>query len=272
MRILTSKQVLTGIKNGFTVKDFCTKYGMKGEGDFLIQLEKAFPHAGSDQALREIRKNEKSRQKNYRKSATIKISPEKGVDKVEKQDPLTVLTSKEATLSSEMINLENQHKQLAGERRVYLSKLRDEQQKVDEICAELQRLQVAYEEAAKQNNKIVKQMNQLSETRAKKLAELTTVREQITKLETTTIAIYEDGKFEVVEGAEASLEVDENEMNTLTHQLMEKKICEDLTVKQIKILSRLLLVSKNSPRKVGFIFDSTALEQAYLTTSKLLSP
>ena len=68
MRTLTSKQVLTGIKNGFTVKDFCTKYGIKGESNFLIQLEKAFPTAGADQALREIRKNEKSRKRGEKES------------------------------------------------------------------------------------------------------------------------------------------------------------------------------------------------------------
>ena len=275
MRSLTSKQVRTGIKNGFTVKDFCTKYGFKGERDFLAQLEKAFPNAGGDQALREIRKNEKNRQKTTKRPAATtksKSTPRRGVDKVEKKkvvDPLTTLKSTEATLSSEVINLENQHKQLAGERRDCLSKLREKQQKVDEIYAELQKLQTAYEEVAKKNNGIVKQMNQISKVRAEKLAELTSVREQITKLETTIIAIYKDGKFEVVEGAAVSLEVNENDLSNLAHQLMEKDICEDLTIKQIKILSKLLLISQNSLRKVEFIFDSSALEKAYLASKPL---
>lgn len=281
MRSLTSKQVRTGIKNGFTVKDFCTKYGIKGESNFLIQLEKAFPNAGADQALREIRKNEKEhRQRTAKKpvttvkKATTSSTPRKGVDKVEKKkkvDPLASLKSTEVALSSEVIRLENQHKQLAGERRGHLLKLRGIQQKVDEIYAELDKQQSAYEEAATEANKIINQMNQISQVRAEKLAELTSVREQVTKLETTTIAIYKDCNMEVVEGSAVSLEFNEEEVSSLAHQLMEKDICENLTIKQIKILSKLLLISQNSTRKVEFIFDSSNLEKAYLASKPLSS-
>lgn len=267
MRTLTSKQVRTGIKNGFTVKDFCTKYGIKGESNFLIQLEKAFPNAGADQALREIRKNEKNR----KKPTVKKQAPRKGVDKVTKKDPLAVLKSTEATLSSEVMSLENQHKQLAGERRASLGKLRGIQRKVDEIYSELDKQQSLYEAAATEANAIVKQMNQISQVRAEKLTELISIREQITKLETTTIAIYKDGKFEVVEGSAVSLEVNEEDLSNLAHRLMENEICEDLTIKQIKILSKLILISQNSLRKVEYIFDSSALEKAYLASKPLSS-
>ncbi len=266
MRMLTSKKIKTGIKNGFTVKDFCAKYSIKGEANFLTQLENAFP-AGADEALREIRKNEKNRRKFVKKPvvAVENPIPEKEVEVTEKQadDSLDALKSTEAALSSEVIDLENQHKQLAGERRDCLNKLREKQQRVDEICAELQKLRAAYEEIARQNNEIVRQMNQISGVRSEKLSELISVREQIARLETTTIAVYKDGKLEVVEGPVVPMEVDEEAVSNLAHQLMENKICEDLTIKQVRLLAKVFLIAKNSPTKLGFMFDSSALEKAY---------
>ena len=278
MRTLTSKMIKTGIKNGFTVKDFCTKHDIKGEGNFLIQLDKAFPNAAAaDQALREIRKNEKERRyKAARKPSgakkAAKSTTRKGDDSVEKKiDPLASLKSTEDALSSEVIGLENQHKELAGKRRDYLLKMREIQKEVDKVYAELDKQQSAYEKAATEANKIIKQMNQVSQVRAEKLIKLTSVREQIKKLETATVAVYEDCNFEVVDGAAVDFEFKEDEVSALTHRLMEEEICENLTIKQIKTLSKLLIISKNTLRKVEFIFDSSNLEKAYLA-SKPLSP
>lgn len=270
MRTLTSKMVRTGIKNGFTVRDFCKKYNIKGETSFLEQLDRAFPNAGADQALREIRKNEKQLQHHKSKKSVMEATTtsRKGDDKVEKTtQKLDVLKSTETALSNEVINLENQHKELATERRECLQELRGIQQKVDEICAELDRQHSLYKETAGKANQIIRQMNQLSGIRAGKLSELTSVREQIKKLETTTIAVYKDCDFEVVEGAKITAEISEDEVSALTHKLMEEDICEELTIKQIKILSRLILISKKSFQKVEFIFDSSALEKAYLASS-----
>lgn len=274
MRTLTSKAVKTGIKNGFTVKDFCKKYGIQGEGNFMIQLEKAFPNGGCDQVLREIHQNEKSHRHTKRKPAASPVTTTPTPRKeavVIKKSALEALEAKEAELSKQVIDLENQHKQLAGERRGYLQKLRSIQQKVDEICQELGKQQTAYEETANLNNGVVRQMNKISKVRAEKLAELTTVRGEITKLRTTIIAVYDDCGFEIVEGNTISLEPEQSEVGTLTHQLAELEICENLTIKQIKTLAKLILISKNTSSKTEFIFDSSDLEQAYLA-SKPLSP
>ena len=287
MRTLTSKKVKEGIKNGLTIDGFCKKYDIKDENDFLLQLEKAFPKAGADQALRDIRKNEKLAHKATVKAVAIDVvtdtvtdtatdtvadvvtTPGKEGDKVQ---TLENLKSTEANLSSEVMNLENQHKELAGKRRECLQKLRTVQQKVDELVAELETQQSVYEETATKANEIIKQMNQVSSIRAEKLTELNTVREQIVKLETTIIAVYEDCSFELVDGLQISLETEDGEVVEMFHYLMEEEICEDLTVKQIKTLSKLLSITSHYPdQKLEFIFDSNSLEQAYLASKPLFS-
>ena len=283
MKTLTSKLVKVGIKNGYTVEDFCNKYGITGEEEFLSQLKKAFP-AGAEQALREIRKNETHRKKKpiivvnhavlmSRKEEVSKVKEQK-VKEEQEVDPLAALKSTESELSAQVIELESRHKQLASERKKCLSELREIQEKVNEFRAEIDRQQSVYKEVAVEANRIIRQMNGVSRDRADKQAELASVREQIAKLETTTIAVCNDGKFEVVEGAAISLDIDEDKLSELSHQLIDNSICEELKAKQIKALARLMtIITDNSSRKVEFIFDSdhADLEKAYLAL-KPLSP
>ncbi|MDO4752626.1 MAG: hypothetical protein Q4A36_00060 [Candidatus Saccharibacteria bacterium] len=267
MRTLTSKVVKTGIKNGFTVKDFCRKYSIMGEGAFLEQLERAFPHGGSEQMLREIRQNEKNRRpKRKQPSVSITTSSNNEVVETKEVNTLEALKIQEASLSNQIIDLESQHKELAGQRRGYLLKLRKIQQKVDEICHELEEMQTAYEKMAVVNNDVVGQMNQISRDRAQKLAELTTVRAEIARLETTTIAVYEDCGVEIVEGKEIAIDP---EIDGLAHRLIEMEICENLTIKQIRTLAKIITISRSTASKVEFIFDNSSLEAAFLASKPL---
>ena len=269
MKTLTSKAVKTGIKNGFTVKDFCRRYNIMGEGVFLEQLDRAFPHGGSEQVLREIRQNEKNRRPRSRRkqpSTTTALENKAKVVETKKASTLEALKIQEASLSDQIIDLENQHKELAGERRGYLMKLREIQQKVDEICRELENQQTAYEETAKLNNGVVRSMNTVSKVRAEKVAELATVRGEIAKLETTTIAVYEDCGIEIVEGKEIAIDP---EIDGLAHRLMEMEICENLTIKQIRTLAKIITISRSTASKVEFIFDNSSLEAAFLASKPL---
>ena len=263
-RTLSAKDIKVGIKNGFTVKDFCTKFNIRGgETSFLEQLERAYPHGGSDQILREIRKNEKRgrvRTVNHRKGGMQ--MQEKALSKIE------VLKSQEADLSAAVIKLETEHKALASEHRNYLKQAREIETKVDKLMAEVKTCSEQFEKIIETNNNIVRKMNAVSEDRAKKLTAMDMVRVEIENLTVVSIGVCNNCAFEMFDNDfNIDLSGKEEQINKLTHQLMDQEICEDLTAKQIRTLSKLIIIRSNSPRKVEFVFDGELglLEKAYTT-------
>ena len=177
---------------------------------------------------------------------------------------MDILKNQEASLSSEVIKLETEHKDLASKHREYLKKARDIEIKVDELNAKIDEYTAKFEEIIEANNELVRKMNSVSMDRAEKLASLDAVRTEIESLTVISIGVLKNCEFEVIEGNfQIDLSRKEEEINVLTHKLMDQEICEDLTARQIRTLSRVIILKNSSSRKLEFVFDSSELESTY---------
>lgn len=264
-RALTAKDVKLGVKNGFTVKDFCTKFNIKGETSFLEKLESAYPNGGAEQMLREIRKNEKRHKGN--KVIINNAQQRRGGNRMAKTQPISridVLRNQEANLSSEIIKLEVEHRDLASEHKNNLRQLRLLQEKYDELDREVKKCRKQLDDVCETDNSIVDKMNGISSNRTEKLASLDAVRAEIESLTVISIGVLKNCEFETIEGNfKIDLSGKEEEINILTHKLMDQEICADLTARQIRTLSRIITLRNSSSRKLEFVFDSSELENTY---------
>lgn len=270
-KTLTSKDIRMGVRNGFTVKDFCRKYGINGKEAFVVQLEKAYPHGGSDQILKEIRKNEKNKSKAHNNTSAKKEGEKQVVEKKSDEERLEDLKAVESTLSNEIMELENEYQSLMTIRRKQLSRMRELEEKVDKLYAEIQGTEVEYDKVVEENNAVVDKMNALIQSRSEKFTNLDATREEIKALTVVVIGVNGDCSLEILDG-QISIELPgkDEEVNNLAHQMVDKEICENLTMKQIKTLARLIIMNVYTSQKIKFIFDEESLEHAY--TASLQDP
>ena len=265
---LTSKDVRMGVRKGFTVKDFCKKYGINGKEAFIVQLEKAYPHGGSDQILKEIRKNEKIKSKAHNNTSTTSSTKKGGEQQVEEEktdeERLEDLKVTENKLSNEVMELEKEYQSFIALRKKQKDRMRELEDKTDKLYAEIQATEAEYDKVVEENNVTVDKTNAVIQSRSEKLASLDETREKIKALTVVSIGVNGDCSLEVLDG-EISIELPgkDDEINNLAHQMMDKEICENLTMKQIKTLAKLIVLDIYSGQKIRFIFDNEVLEKAY---------
>ena len=260
MKRLTSKDVKIGVKNGFTVRDFCAKFSLRNEEAFFEQLKEAYPHGGYDQILREIRNNEKRGKK-------VSGHPhQKGGIRMGKMK-LEVLKAQEAGLKSAAAKLDEEYENLENQYQACTDKAYNLQKQVNKLYVELKNCRSQLNQTRDRFGKIEQQMQVVSADREKNLASLNSIRAEIESLTIVSIGVHGNCELEVMEGnIVLDLSGKEGELNALTHKLADQEICENLTIKQVRTLAKLLIITSADNRKIKFIFDNSDLEAAYLAS------
>ena len=180
-------------------------------------------------------------------------------------DKLTELQKLETSQSDFIINLENQHKELATKHKNCLKCLRSLKEAMDQLEREYQEKGSEYDQTVIKNNEFVSEMNRISKELSEKRSELDATRQQIEDLKRISVFIYSDGKFEVIEG---TVNLDFTGAEEIFDQLVRDEKCETLTVKQLRTLSKALAVFRTN-QNVEFTFDEDAVRQVYALTSQM---
>lgn len=285
---ITQRDVRYGIKHGLDTDGFCEKYGCTND-EFERRIRNLYRH-GASAILDEIHANAKKRNRAGGAKSLLKNAPPPAGSALSAPDlaqstiddiaissepvalttnpkdpsPLQALRTQERQQSDEVISLESEHKSIARRHREYIRQLRQIQEDLIKIKADFETKAAEYQTIVEANNQLVLQMNQISQTRSEKVALLEETRRSIESLTTIVICAYENGTIEPLEKA-SDFELDESGSDTRYTDLLSRAECEDLRLKDIRILSRMLSIVHNATRRVEPIFENTSLEPFFQT-------
>jgi len=291
---ITQRDVRYGIKHGLDTDGFCEKYGCTND-EFERRIRNLYRHDASV-VLDEIHANAKKRNRAGGAKSLLKNAPppagsvlsapdlaQSTIDDIaissesvalintkalttspKDPSPLQALRTQERQQSDEVISLESEHKSIARHHREYIRQLRQIQEDLIKIKADFETKAAEYQTIVEANNQLVLQMNQISQTHSEKVALLEETRRSIESLTTIVICAYENGTIEPLEKT-SGFELDESGSDARYTDLLSRAECEDLRLKDIRILSRMLSIVHNTTRRVEPVFENTSLEPFFQT-------
>ena len=105
-------------------------------------------------------------------------------------------------------------------------------------------------------------MNAVSKQRYPKVMELQELRTKIEKRMAVSLAVYDSGEIVILEGADFNM--DDSGHAEVYSQLIVSEECQELRLKDIKVMAKLLSIASNSERKINLVCDRPEMEEAYL--------
>ena len=266
---LTGKKVRIGIKNGLTLVGFCEKYDC-GVGEFRGRLERIFTQKEVfRQVWGEIQANEK---KPRRTSAPMEVqivtavetSPEPALEEPQEKHSLSLdeLKVLEASYSGEAIEFETRYKNLFQERlacRDAYKRIRDE---LEELKRQFQSKGCEAEKVIRHDEKIVTEMNEISEQYRVKRAALETVRREIEEKSKITVCVFANREIALLDDT-AEITLDDKGHDELFKKLREQEIAEEFRPRDVRLVARILKIQANLNAPVEVLFDDEEIKLAY---------
>ena len=291
---INARELMTKIKKGFNVSDFCAQYACTAE-EFSDFINNTFQQEGKRKEIsRKLRSNEKQKgappatpraqaarkAKAKSKEAAMPEEPAKPEETAASEEPakpeetvasesnaapderteLKKLREREEELSLEVAGIESSHKEAWTEHRAAADTIGVLEQKVEQLKHELEQITSDYESQLAIARAAEQSMNEASELWRTKRAELDEIRSSILALSTIKVYVYDTGEIEAEGEAELVFVNDSDAIyDRLLHDSSE--CLEDLRKKDLRVLSKLLALSKE--QRYAFAFESPALEKAY---------
>lgn len=280
LNTLTAKQLKVGIRAGKTRGDFCADCGCteKELVDKINSLYSRNKRSATD-ILKSIDRNEKK----VRKVISVPIAPvqvkaeivtpplvqekKQPSQKQSQPDVLKTLKAQKAIQSQEVVKLEAEHKELVNQHRVQVNDLRALTEEIDGLRTAFRQKCQKYEEIANRSNQVVSKMKSLSQLIRDKRDVLEETKRQILEHMRVTICAYRDGTIATME--ESDVVLDDAGSDELYQELLGMKECEELRLKDVKVLARLIAIVRNSTLKTEVICDDQSLETVYKILSNL---
>ena len=282
LRRLRGKQLWLYIKQGFTIEDLLEKYQCTKE-ELEKYMEKNFEKKARDSVRRELEKNGKKSgnntavivtQEEISKSTLKEIQKkarqmqEKNIMVMEnKKDSdemsLEKLKDRENALVTEICKQEDERKRTLAIRKTLLEKLVTEKEKILELKKIILQRQKEVDEIFTKMVEIDKKITAESEELSANKKILSEVREYIKVLEKVTIFVYENGeiKEEEAEVAEELPGLDE-----VFDSLIHNELVENLSVKQIRQLAKLLVLTEQRQKQgqnYDLVFESEIVQKIF---------
>ena len=171
------------------------------------------------------------------------------------------LTSLETRQSKQVMALESEHKDLAAEHRALRSRLRELSGSIDQLMAEFQRYHQEFESILSRNAVVEARMNEISAEWSVEREALRATRERIEELSTLTLCVYASGEIAPMDGCEFTL--NDSDWESTREVLLLRDECQELRVKDVGVLARLLMIVKHADCKVEVVCDDDKLEKAF---------
>mgnify|MGYP004590962729 CR=1 FL=1 len=285
LRKLRGKQIWVYIKQGFTIEDLLEKYKCSQE-ELEKYMEKNFEKKARDSVRRKLEKNgkksgnntavivtqeeiSKTTLKEIQKKArqmqekNIMVMKEKENKKDSDEMSLEKLKDRENALVTETCQQEGEHKRTLATRRTLLEKLVTEKEKILELKNIILQRQKEVDEIFTKMVEIDEKITAESEELSANKKILNEVREYIKVLGKVTLFVYENGeiKEEEAEVAEELLESDE-----VFDSLIHNKLVENLSVKQIRQLSKLMVLTEQMQKQgqnYDLVFESEIVQKIF---------
>ncbi len=280
MLVITPADIKNGIKYGVGVDEFCSKYDCTEE-EFERRVRGMY-HGKADEILGEIRASERKHRKDRSRfrsgkvkgtsaglldapmdagDGTVETEQDTAAPAETIESELELLRAEEKTVSDRVMTEENDFQLLLSHHKEKLGELR-------EIQKELLRIKNTFIAKSEQfrlivadDNSLVERMNKISEARRANIKDLERIRERIKVLETVTLYAYDDGNITIIDGP--AMELDDTGSDGLFPELVTNPKCENLTVRQIRLIARMFCIVKNASLPTEVLFDSESVGKAY---------
>ena len=263
--IISAKQVQLAIKNGLTPEEMCEKYGISID-ELNSQIKHLYTNSSKAQEI--LSQLKANRKKPHRRSKEQKPSSEP--EQTDMEGPssesgaktlpdktLSDLQKEEKQLSSEVIELESEHKKLSGQHQAYIEKLRNLQSQIENINKTLIDCETTFNDIAAKADAIVAQMNNVSTLRKNKLAALNGVRQEIEVK--NTVYVTADGSIE------APFVMNDEGFETILAEIVKREEYADFRVRDLKAIARLIKIYEHieSVERLTLICDRKEVEDAF---------
>ncbi|MBQ6375849.1 hypothetical protein IJJ37_02895 [Candidatus Saccharibacteria bacterium] len=189
------------------------------------------------------------------------ISEKEVIATDEQNTALEALKEKETALSKALMDIECDYEVMLNKHRGKIAQLRDAQSELKTIEAKFNEQMAKYQKLVSEDDQLVDELNKLLMQRRESAAVLAELREEIEVLEATTICAYENGTIGVFEGAE--IEINTTGSSEIFGRIVELTECENLRVKEIKLISEVIAAVKNAERRVEVVVENPAVAEVY---------
>lgn len=295
MKKMTSKDLHVALKNQATEEELMERYGVDSSEELYEVMSKVAP-GNFEYFKKEIKKNQKNRLRkdekkemaldNQKEDEQIELTNfetltdqssevENGkvgknmvdytaVEKPTNDEPkpsLNELLEAEKFLSDNCVSLEKEHNALINARREDVKTLAEIKRTLEELKRLLQVNQSKLTTVLENYNSKAEQMLRVSSEISACKEMLADTRAQIEEAKKLKISVFSDGTIECENGELES--PCEAEVSQLFSTLILLAAAEELTIKQIKTVAKLVSVVKKIDPKYELEFDSDLVQKLY---------
>lgn len=251
------------LKEGWVLADFSKYFGITDE-EFEARLRKSFAENAVKAMMLRISRNQKRKEQKMRKverktyKMAEKVIVEEIVEKESSEEKLEALKNDKILLEEKIRCLESARKKLQNSKRANQQKL----QKLEDVLINLRK---SVEENMKKASEAMSSLEEIATSIESTNLEIKNLNQKldlvisdIASLEKIQIFVYKNGSIEM--GNEV---VEVEEWNNIFNDLSSDLKFEDLTLKQIKLLAKLLVLTKGLERQFEIIFEDEVLEKIF---------
>lgn len=295
MKKMTSKDLHVALKNQATEEELMERYGVDSSEELYEVMSKVAP-GNFEYFKKEIKKNQKNRLRkdekkkmaldNQKEDEQIELTNfetltdqssevENGkvgknmvdytaVEKPTNDEPkpsLNELLEAEKFLSDNCVSLEKEHNALINARREDVKTLALIKRTLEELKRLLQVNQSKLTTVLEDYNSKAEQMLRVSSEISACKEMLTDTRAQIEEAKKLKVSVFSDGTIECENGELES--PCEAEVSQLFSTLILLAAAEELTIKQVKTVAKLVSVVKKIDQKYELEFDSDLVQKLY---------
>ena len=270
---INAKIIKTKLKYGWTIQDFANYFELDEES-FIKKLFSAFDHKIAKSFKQEMETNCKKRNSNHSKSKQIKESTQISENELIENNSSTDIKNISAhsdldevsklldTQRQDVLNLEQSIKALFSQKLDVNNTLISEKRKLKDILKQLKPIEQRVNNKIAELREIKEEIGKSKLLLKSKRADLTETETKFKELSKVSILVYSQN-FEITNFDSS---VPESNSAFVNHMLEVETLSEDLTVKQLKLLSQLVPIVekvKNQGLTYEIAFENDAMEQVF---------
>lgn len=278
MHKIESRFINENLKKGWTIEDFAEKLEMSSE-EFTKALHDTFNSRACRTMIASLKTNEKRKAKRSKKSSDIELNDgailvldsesEFTTDSPLETNPsleLQKLEEEKSSLEENIASLENEREELYRKRKSVYSSLNEEKEALLEMLKQIESHEKVITNLSNELDDISKQAEKFNEEIALKNSELLSVMNRIQELSKISIFVYQNGSFEL-DNTELTVEVSEEDEKALFEAFTKSDAFEELTLKQIKAIAKLKIITEKISSNFDITFESEEMEKAFISTT-----
>lgn len=277
---INGKYMEEKLKRGYGTSYFLKSFNVS-EDEFFNHLKKNFSSKAYASMCKRIKNNEKSSKKfgfksskhtpvdisDNESSVATKSNTETETVEVENSiSYLDALKEKEQTLSDIIRSEEAEHSKLISRRAALKFQFQNQQTQLRELTRTIEALRDNFETTFAKWEKTGADMHAITESISAKKSLLEDIRSEIIALQKISIFAYANGEIEFENVGDFDTTTDSSNESEVFNKLIQDKAVENLTIKNIRQLAKLILiVEKLKSKHISFelTFEDNSSQEVF---------